>query len=324
METNQMLHTMKRTALLVLSTAMLALSTQAGQTLYAIGNGVGDGSSNLYRIDNYGSAPAAVSIGEAGVKLFDVAVDPTSGRIYALDNSSMFYELNPTSGVASVIGPMGVASQNALVFDQTGQAFSWGSVDRHLYRVNKATGATTLIGDTGFKSGGDLAFDVDGTLYGSTGTQLIQINPTNGVGAAIGSFGTSGVYGMAIDTYGSIYAAAGSDSTGTCDLYGVNKATGVATLIGSVAGSSSYGVYGLSFTVAPGPIFISISQDPAGVKLGWNSQVGALYRLQSCQSLNTGEWADLGGQVSGNGSTNYVTDSVETNASRYYRVGELP
>ena len=48
--------------------------------LYAVGNGIGDNSSNLYQIDDYASSPQAVSVGETGVLLRDIAVDPISGR----------------------------------------------------------------------------------------------------------------------------------------------------------------------------------------------------------------------------------------------------
>lgn len=304
------------------ATGMLVSTTQGGQALYAIGNEGGDGSSELFRIDNYSSTPTAIPIGKAGVKLFDVAVDSTSGRIYALNDASTFYEVNSTSGVAVPVGPMGVSGEIALVFDRTGQAFCWGYINRNLYKVNKVTGAATLVGDTGFTSGGGLAFDVDGTLYGSTGTQLIRINATNGVGTLVGSFGTTGVFGLAIDTDSAIYAAAGDNTTGGCELYRVNKSTGLGTLISPVSGASAYSVYGLSFAIAPGTILLSIAPNPAGVKLGWNSQTNKLYRLQSRPSLTEGRWLSFGSLVLGNGSTNYVTNSITADSTRSYRITE--
>ena len=46
-----------------------------------------------------------------------------------------------------LIGNLGVVGgiQNALVFDASGQLFSWGFQNSNLYRVNKATGIATQV-----------------------------------------------------------------------------------------------------------------------------------------------------------------------------------
>jgi hypothetical protein len=40
--------------------------------------------------------------------------------------------------------------------------------------------------------------------------------------------------------------------------------------------------------------------------------------------MTTDQWVDLGGSVTGNGSTNCVTDVISGNEKRFYRVVELP
>ena len=46
--------------------------------LVTVGNGVGDASSNLYRIDHVATTPMAVDLGETGELLLDIDVDPTT------------------------------------------------------------------------------------------------------------------------------------------------------------------------------------------------------------------------------------------------------
>src|SRR4051812_4434928 len=75
-------------------------------TLYAVGSGVGDGSSNLYRISNFAAAPVAVNVGETHAVLTDLAINPRTGIGYAISFSTL-YRINLSNGVLTTIGNHG-------------------------------------------------------------------------------------------------------------------------------------------------------------------------------------------------------------------------
>jgi hypothetical protein len=225
------------------------LPVAVGQTLYGVGLDLGfGGSSFLYRIDNYGSSPQAHIIGDTDELLFDLAIDPTTGRFYGVSPDGDLYELNPDTGHATSVGFTGRFDLNALEFDGNGQAWAWGGGD--LYRVDKEAAVADRVGSTGFLSGGDLAFDTNGTFYGTTDNQLIRIDKNTGAGTLIGALGFSGAFGLEADSDGTLYAGRGSLSSGLAQLYRVNKTTGAATFLGSISGAGSYGLAGLAFAGA--------------------------------------------------------------------------
>lgn len=229
--------------------SVVPLSLAAGQSLYAVGLDLGSiDSSFLYRIDNYGSSPQAHVLGDTGELLFDLAIDPTTGRFYGVSPDGNLYELDANTGQSFLIGFTGHFDLNALEFDTNGQAWAWGGSD--FYRVDKESGVADRIGSTGFVSGGDLAFDTNGTLYGTTNNQLIRINKSTGAGTLIGSLGFSGAFGLEADSDGTLYVGRGSDSSKLAQLYWVNKATGAATFLGPISGAGNYGLAGLAFSGA--------------------------------------------------------------------------
>jgi len=231
--------------------------------LYAIGSGTGDGSSNFYRLENFAGSPAAFSIGESGVQLSDLAVDPTSGAIFAIRwDDGKLYELDPLTGAAVWRGAAGTpAQQSSLEFDAGGRLYAWGCNEYpNLYRVDKLTGARTLVGAVGYNGAGDMAFDVDGTLYGvshdgsGTPSNLITIDTASGAGTLVGTLTVGGtplenVAGLEIDADGTMYALRDT-GTAEAELYLVDKATAECVLIGQIAGSAGFGAWGLAFARA--------------------------------------------------------------------------
>lgn len=220
------------------------------QTLYALGLDFGSSGSVLYRVDNYANNPQAHAIGGSGETLFDVAIDPTTGRFYGISPDGSLYELNAATGDASEVGFTGRSDLNSLEFDSAGQAWAWGT-SGGFWRINKEVGTATFIGNVGFSSGGDLAFDTNGTLYGTTNTQLIRISKATGAGTLVGSLGFSGAFGLEIDSDGTMVAGRGNDFTGLAELYRVNKNNGAGTFIGAISGAGQFGLGGLSFAGAP-------------------------------------------------------------------------
>lgn len=227
-----------------------------GQTLYGVGLDL-NGSSYLYRIDNYGNSPRAQIIGDTQEDLFDMAINPVTGRFYGLGEDGNLYELDPITGAAAFVGDTEAFGLNALEFDNNGEAWAWSASNGNLYRVDKEVGVATRVGNTGFASGGDLAFDTNGTLYGTTASQLIRINKSTGVGTLVGSLGFTGAFGLEIDSDGTMYAGRGSTTSGLAQLYRVNKNNGAATLVASISGAGNYGLAGLAFSGSlPGPALL--------------------------------------------------------------------
>ncbi len=239
-------HMVMRRAFISLGLMIVVDAGADPSVLYGIGNATGDGSSNLYRIDNYAVAPTAVNLGETGLIFLDIAIDPSDPTGYGVASDGGFYRIDLTNGVPTLVSSSPGGNLNAMEWLASGVILSWGSVNTNLYEVDPATGVFTLLFDVGFASGGDLAEDVNGDLYGATSTQLIRIDIGAQSAEVIGDFGFEDAFGLEVDVDGVMYVMRGSNgSSGTADLYTVNKSSGSTTLIGAVANASSYGCYGI-------------------------------------------------------------------------------
>ena len=58
------------------------------------------------------------------------------------------------------------------------------------------------------------------------------------------------------------------------------------------------------------------------LEIGWDSNTGVIYQVQTTTNLVTGTWTDFGATVVGNGTTNYISDAVLSTAAKFYRVIE--
>jgi hypothetical protein len=207
---------------------------QAG-VLYGVENS--QSGSELFRIDNFATNPQITNIGNTGLDQPAIAIDPTSGNLYAIEPTTGYlYLLDAQSGASQFIADTGLASSGlvALACNPQGGLFAWGRLDSKLYRLDPSSGAATLIGYTGYAAGGDLAFGLDGSLYGSTGTDLIRIDAQTGGATYIGSFQTENIFGLAVAADGTLYA--GQDSSGffseAGQLYRVNTSNAQLTPVG--------------------------------------------------------------------------------------------
>jgi len=247
------LHMMNRLFLLFV-TVFFYLGTSASATLYGIGNGINDNSSNLFIIDDYSSTPVAIDIGETGKRLFGIAVNPTSGLAYGITTSKL-YSVDLGSAAATYIGTMDTGTMNALEFSSDGRLYTWGYGNTKLYEVDPSTGALAFVMDTGFNSWGDMAFDANGMLYGSSNDDnLIRIDIENATVDVVGIMGASQIVGLDFDVDGRLYGIHGTDSTGVSDLYAIDHLTAATTYIGTVQGASGFGMYGMSFDSYPTPV----------------------------------------------------------------------
>lgn len=180
-------------AALLASLFASSLSSQAeAQTMYTIDMN----SDVLYQIDV--STGVLSPVGPLGVNVAygDLAFDSSTGILYMVDGwghgisaPSELYTVNPSTGVATLVGSTGAQSLFALGYDPTtnklyGAASTAGN---GFYEINRTTGVATLIGIPGH--------DIDGLTYvGSTGAlvglnagpgSVHQVTPSTGASALL-------------------------------------------------------------------------------------------------------------------------------------------
>lgn len=139
----------------------------------------------------------------------DIAIDPTTGILYAVDGLGSLFTVHTATGVCTTVGalPMdlpGGADYSGLGFDENGRLYVWSQFGSVLRRINKANAAVqTTVPLSPFPGGsvGDVVFD-RGTgrcfLAGDMpGGFLSSVDPDTGAVTPIGSTAPMGtVYGM--------------------------------------------------------------------------------------------------------------------------------
>jgi hypothetical protein len=74
-------------------------------------------------------------------------------------------------------------------------------------------------------------------------------------------------------------------------------------------------------TVTPTPVIQGISPTADGkMSITWSTFAGRTYRLQYKDDLSAPNWTDLAPDITANGDTTTVTDSVQNAAQRFYRI----
>ncbi len=171
--------------------------------------------------------------------------------------------INSQTGVATVVGSLGISGAVALTFSPDGtllytvaNSYPPGSSNttlEQLATVNPLTGQATLIGSPfPFRVGiMPMAVSSSGTIFAagtsaaspvSLANTLLTINPLTGQPTAVGAFGVPGMMDFAYNPNGTLYGAT------TTALYMINTSTGAATLVKPFSGVS--GVMGITFDAA--------------------------------------------------------------------------
>ena len=177
----------------------------------------------------------------------------------AAGTQSILYEIDSTTGDATLIGDTGLANITGIAFQpNTGLLLAHQNNrltdNGNLYRLDLTTAAATLIGSTGITAS-DIAFAADGSLFAwmelHDGTQfsseiddLVSIDLTTAAVTRIGEAGTfTNRTGLAFDSSGTLFLKSGdldaTDPTPTGDLYTVNPITGAATALQALNGHPS-------------------------------------------------------------------------------------
>ena len=75
------------------------------------------------------------------------------------------------------------------------------------------------------------------------------------------------------------------------------------------------------FVNSAAPIMLSASRSTNGLRLSWNSQPGAVYRVQGKPSLTQTNWTDLSGSITAtNAITTWTDTAINATPRRFYRV----
>ncbi|RYF91907.1 MAG: T9SS type A sorting domain-containing protein, partial [Chitinophagaceae bacterium] len=172
--------------------------------------------------------------------------------------SKMLVKIDTSNGTAYNVG---LTSSSALTFNgmtydpATGKIFAVsGSSGNQLYEINRVTGAATLINTIsgiGTNLLVSLSADNSGQLYAlrlsttiNASAQLVTINKTTGAGAVVGGTGFLASFAQGGDAdplTDELYQTASTSVLGNNaafsgkGLWKINKTTGFATLVGSVA-----------------------------------------------------------------------------------------
>jgi len=177
--------------------------------LYGVSQGLpsdGPSSGKLYKVNPITGTPTLVATMTMFISVEgDIAIDPTSGTLYAIDGSGgPLFTIDKSTGVGATVGNVGAnLDLSAMAFDNSGALFMVDSFTSTLLKVNKATGAvigTTPMSPAVNGSIGGLAFDPgSGNLYfvGGTTSELYKVNPTSGATIDVGPVPvTDGIYGL--------------------------------------------------------------------------------------------------------------------------------
>ena len=180
------------------------------------------------------------------------------GSAFTGGGPSTLYRVDPNSGAAVPIGPIGVNGVGSLAWSYDGHLYGVGSVGgvANLIIIDPNTGVGTVIGPTGVGNFQDIEFNNNGTLYGFAAGNIYTFNLTTGAATLVGAtgFGFPDGNGLAF-VRGTLYNA------NNANLLSINPVTGAGTLVAPMT-------FGPGFTPANTP-------RPPGMK--YDPQTGTVY-----------------------------------------------
>ena len=242
--------------------------------LFGADIGINDSSSSIFQIDVLDAG--LFNVGESGLDLLsDIAFMP-NGRLLGTrfnNTDSDLVEIDPFTGLATIIGSIGFEGVNALVANSDTTLLA-ATVEGSLISIDATTGTGTFVGVYGsdFGSTGDLAFSLNGTMLAiahkgtcCAPTFLVQVNVSNGEASEIGPIGFNNVFGLVLGPDGKLYGIADGGENEVPKLIEIDAATGAGTLISQM--STSNGMAGL----AKNPIIFRDGFESGGATSGLGS-----------------------------------------------------
>jgi hypothetical protein len=94
------------------------------------------------------------------------AASNASGTLYALDTSNSLDSINPPSNSSTVIGSVPFSADGLVAIDAKGNLFAAGNGNGSFYEVNTTNASSTLVGNTGLDGTLFAGSFVGNTLYG--------------------------------------------------------------------------------------------------------------------------------------------------------------
>jgi hypothetical protein len=197
---------------------------------------------------------------------------------------STLYKIDPNTGTASAIGPIGFNRVGALAYSKSGVLYGLGydGTDSILIRINPATGAGALVGSTGVTDATqDMAFRSDGILFAYMGGSIYKVSTATGLATLVGSTGTF-PDGNAIAFNGGTLLLSNTAGGANGSLQSVNQTTGAVTVIAPHTFGAGFNtannprVAGMKIDPTTGILFGAVIQDGGGRFLGQISLSGAV------------------------------------------------
>ena len=219
--------------------------TQACASLF----GCDSGGSTLYRInpDNGSAFPVGL------MHLVDcggLARDPLTGTLYASGRNpatslESLWTVDPSTGAATLVGPMGVQSTSDLAFRADGTLFSFHLLDDDggqwtVGVVDLATGAVSILGPSGTAGDGNgIEFDAMGRLLHANEFTVNRLNQSSGAAQALATLifpsvacTTPHLSALAARGSGALYGVLSCGFLSPTYLVTVDPASGVVSSVG--------------------------------------------------------------------------------------------
>jgi Concanavalin A-like lectin/glucanases superfamily/SdrD B-like domain/FlgD Ig-like domain len=188
---------------------ILCIAFDPAGVLYGVSMGSpGDfpSAGKLYTIDpTTGSTTLVATLTQDVVVEGDIAADPTTGVLYAVDGTGHLFTIDKTNGVCTSVGNLPSEDYSAMGFDSSGKLFIWDSFGPNLLEVNKSNAAivstVALSPSPGAEIGG-LAFDpITGTAYlaanAGSSARISTVNPISGSVSPVGPLtGLDGIWAI--------------------------------------------------------------------------------------------------------------------------------
>ena len=208
--------------------------------------------------------------------------------------AATLYTIDPATGVATAIGPIGFNRVSSLDFGPGSVLYGVGSDgggNAVLITINTATGAGTLVGPLGVAppdTAQDIAFRPDGVLFAYVAGDIDTINTSTGAATLVGNTGGfPDGNGLAFQA-NTLYL--GNDGG---DLQTVNQGTGAVTTVAPFAYGAGFGgsdrPSGMKFDPSSGVLYAAITEG-FGPPTGW---------FFASINVATGAVTDIGSTVAG-------------------------
>jgi hypothetical protein len=159
---------------------------------------------SLYTLDLFTGAVSLIgAYGDTLIVMHGLEWDSSTGTLYgmSLHNTGSFYQINTSTGAATLVGTTGLSGFGNLGYDSAANVMYMTSTGTDsTYVIDRGTAAVTLLGPLGGPSNPHgLAYDAstDQLFLVDPGTDVLAtINRITGAATTIGTFGTQNLLGL--------------------------------------------------------------------------------------------------------------------------------